>query len=167
MFFKVAKMGKSGKRYIDHFGLRKLYSEHPSFGEKLYTWMAQHNPPKYKVDLKTWLECCDKLLRVPSRVVFGEKSAFQISQDNSRFHFYNKVEYVCMIASRCEIGKFDSTVITWNMAFKCIKNIIWLFNSNQDLAIIPKSDIDIVTRSIVATMTTNQDSKMEFYGNIP
>ena len=53
------------------------------------------------------------------------------------------------------------------MAFKCIKNIIWLFNTSLELGIIPKTEIDIVTRSIVNTMTQNQDSKIEFYGNIP
>ena len=36
MFYRVAKMGKSGRNHVDQYGLRKLYAEHPSWGEKLY-----------------------------------------------------------------------------------------------------------------------------------
>ena len=72
-----------------------------------------------------------------------------------------------MVASKCEIGKFDTTVISWNSAFKCIKNLIWLFNSSDEAGLIPKTEIDIVARTIVNTMMENKDSKIEFYGNIP
>ena len=64
MFYKIAKMGKSGRNHIDEYGLRKLYAEHPSWGEKQYYWMAQHNPPKYRIDLKCWQECCNILIYI-------------------------------------------------------------------------------------------------------
>lgn len=159
-------MGKSGRNKIDVIGMKKLYAEHPSFGEKLWKWMSQHNPPKFEVDLKTWLECCNKLLKSPSKIVFGDQSMVQMANENSKYHFYNKIEVVCQVATRCDVGKFDTTVITWSMAFKCIKNIIWLFNT-EEFGIIPKSEIEIVARAIVNTMTDSGESKIELYGNIP
>ena len=58
LFRRIAKMGRSGRNYIDEIGMTNYFSEHPSWGKKMYSWMSQHNPPKFYLDLKTWLECC-------------------------------------------------------------------------------------------------------------
>jgi hypothetical protein len=174
LFKSIETMTPSGfPGLLSSYTFERWYHEHPTFGLSLFFWMLKTktsttDPPDL-IDISTFITSCTKLIKAQTGLhsSISSKTVLQHYYENSFFTYQSNLETVLQIFSLTDLSglSLSTEAITWKSALKLLKKIMKLFNISYQLHLSPKTELNAVALTILASIRSKYSNNYDQTGN--